>query len=114
MAEAINAAFSAARIPISMCHRFSCECDKDKQRWIHTVLSSGSIFFTGKGEDDSKESFSNSKRKESEDDFPTHGCIFADIQELEKGESALCCAQQRVHSARLRCLFLWRQLQRSV
>ena len=53
-----------AKIPISVCHRFSCECDKDKQRWIHTVLSSGPIFSTGKGEDDSKGSFSDSERKE--------------------------------------------------
>ena len=78
----------------TLCHRFSCECDKDKQRWIHTVLSSGPIFSTGRSEDDLKELFGDSECKDSDDRSPCHGCIFADIQEFDK-DKACCVAHNK-------------------
>ena len=41
--EALNKAFAFAKIPVKLKHVFSCEANKDKQKWIHVVLSCGPV-----------------------------------------------------------------------
>ena len=47
VAMAINAALGRARAKTSLQHVFSCEANKDKQRWISAVLSAGKASWAG-------------------------------------------------------------------
>ena len=77
VAEAINSSFEKAKIPISLEHKFSCEQQKDKQKWIHAVLACGRVQPGTECKED--------KAADEDDSDVQHACIFADIQELGQG-----------------------------
>ena len=41
--EALNKSLAFAKLPVKLKHVFSCEANKDKQKWIHVVLSCGPV-----------------------------------------------------------------------
>ena len=95
VAEAINRSFKHLKMPLHLSHKFSCEQNKDKQRWIHTVLASGPVFedfvfddsgkpvfSAAKGESDQCWFENNAGDEHDSDADAEHTCIFEDIQAL--------------------------------
>ena len=93
VAEAMSRSFHKAKMPIHLKHQFSCEQNKDKQKWVHCVLACGPVL--GSTDSLEKSCLSQDQPEDAEeDDAAHHACIFADIQTLGQHE-AHCVVHNR-------------------
>ena len=104
VAEAVNKSFAAAGHPFSLQHAFSCEQNKDKQKWIHSVLSCGPVLpevevSAAAGQVESLDvaaqglGLDQAESDTSSDGEVDHSCVFSDIQSLAD-ETAPCAVHQ--------------------
>ena len=105
VAEALNKSFEHCNIPIRLKHKFSCEANKDKQRWIHTVLATGQVWDDLRFDSSDKlervpveeavEDVAATGNDSDSDYAARHVCIFEDIQALGQ-VTAKCVVHHQV------------------
>ena len=91
VAEAMNGSFCKAKMPIQLKHVFSCEQNKGKQKWVHSVLACGPVL----GSVDS--SCLSQDQPEDSDEDAQQACIFADIQTLGQVEAQCVIHNRKCH-----------------
>ena len=78
---------------MSLTHAFSCEIQKDKQKWIRAVLECGPLKQDGTP--------SPARSPDSDDDSGRSGCLFTDIQTLADGHAECVIHNKKMPSARM-------------